>query len=431
MTFQEEQALENVYVMHTFARKPVEFVRGEGMLLYDDTNRAYVDFLSGIGVDSLGHAHPQLTRALSQQCEKLLHVSNYYYVEGRGELARRLSDLLNRGNESAEQPQWKTFFTNSGAESNECAIKLARLYARKRAAKLALEAGGDQAAVQAAQEAAPKTIVTLAQSFHGRTLATLAATAQPAKQEAFRPLPAGFISTPINDIAALQTLFEDQGNEICAVLVEVIQGESGVHPCTPEFLNEVRRLTEQTNTLMICDEVQCGIYRTGTYPFAFQHFGVVPDIVSMAKGIGGGVPMGACAAKSSVADAFEPGDHGTTFGGSCLAVAAATTVLSVIEETGLDRKVSEVGAYFIERLSEIPQIVEVRGRGLMVGVDLAHDIDATEVVSAALALEPGPGLVLNAPGKHTLRFLPPLICEKEDIDYCVEQLAGILAALQA
>ena len=416
--------------MHTFARKPVEFVRGEGMVLYDDANKPYLDFLSGIGVDSLGHAHPRLTQALSAQCEKLLHVSNYYYVEGRGELAKHLSTLLNDNNTDAELT-WETFFTNSGAESNECAIKLARLYARKQAGKRAQEAGGDQAVVQAAEEAAPKTIVTLDQSFHGRTLATLAATAQPAKQEAFRPLPGGFISTPINDIQALRTLFENQGSEICAVLLEVIQGESGVHPCTQEFLDEVRRLTRDTGALMICDEVQCGIYRTGGHPFAFQHFGIVPDIVSMAKGIGGGVPMGACSAQSSVASAFEPGDHGTTFGGSCLAVAAAQTVLSTIEETGLAQKITEVGAYFAQRLQALPSVVDVRGLGLMVGVDLAPGLSAPAVVSAALKLTSGPGLVLNAPGPSTLRFLPPLICEKEDVDYCIEQLGRILATMEA
>lgn len=427
MTLQEEQALENTYVMHTFARKPVEFTHGKGMLLYDDNEKAYVDFLSGIGVDCLGHAHPRLTQALSSQCEKLLHVSNYYYVEGRGELARRLSELLNSAADDSDSHPWQTFFTNSGAESNECAIKLARLYARKRAGKLAKEAGGDAAVAQAAEDGAPKTIVTLDRSFHGRTLATLAATAQPAKQDAFRPLPAGFISTPINDVQALQSLFQNQGSEICAVMVEVIQGESGVHPCNEEFLHEIRRLTSENHALMICDEVQCGIYRTGTRPFAFQHFNVVPDIVSMAKGIGGGVPMGACAARSDVAEAFEPGDHGTTFGGSCLAVVAAQTVLSTIEETGLAQKVTEVGAYFMERLREIPQIVDVRGRGLMVGVDLAEGLNAMDVVRAALALEPGPGLVLNAPGPSTLRFLPPLICEKKDVDYCVDQLACILS----
>lgn len=431
MTFQEEQTLENTYVMHTFARKPVEFTRGEGMLLFDDANKAYVDFLSGIGVTSLGHANPRLAKALSDQSEKLLHVSNYYYVEGRGELAKRLSDLLTCAQKAPHAQVWKTFFTNSGAESNECAIKLARLYARKRAAHLAANAGGDAGAIQAAEDAAPKTIVTLEQSFHGRTLATLAATAQPAKQEAFRPLPAGFVSTPINDVQALQTLFENQGSEICAVLVEVIQGESGVHPCTQEFLDAVRTYTSECGALMICDEVQCGIYRTGTYPFAFQHYNIEPDIVSMAKGIGGGVPMGACAARSEVADAFDPGDHGTTFGGSCLAVTAAHTVLSTIEETGLAQKITEVGAYFVERLKAIPQIVDVRGKGLMVGVDLADGIVASDVVNEALALEPGPGLVLNAPGVHTLRFLPPLICEKEDVDYCVEQLTYILSKMQA
>ena len=252
MTLAREMALESEYVMGTFARKPVEFVEGHGMTLIDDAGNEYLDFLSGIGVCSLGHCHPSIVQAVSDQAAKLIHVSNYYYIEHRGEVAQLLSNMLNAYVDEPSPETWKTFFANSGAEANECAIKLARLYARRRT-----EAAGKDA------ELAPRLIVTLAKSFHGRTLATLAATAQPAKQEAFQPLPAGFTATPINDVEALERLFETQGDRICAVMIECIQGESGVHPCTEEFIGAIRRLTEEHGALMICDEVQSGIFRTG------------------------------------------------------------------------------------------------------------------------------------------------------------------------
>lgn len=410
MSLEEQQELEESYVMHTFGRKPVEFVRGSGMVLEDDKGREYLDFIAGIGVISLGHCHPAVVRALQQQAEKLIHVSNYYYIEGRGEVARRLSDLLNHGAPAGAEP-WQSFFANSGAEANECAIKLARLYARRRT-----EAAGKDA------ELAPRLIVTLAKSFHGRTLATLAATAQPAKQEAFQPLPAGFTATPINDVEALERLFETQGDRICAVMIECIQGESGVHPCTEEFVGAIRRLTEERGALMICDEVQSGIFRTGL-PFGFQNFGVLPDIVTMAKGIASGVVAGACAAKSSIAAAFAPGDHGTTFGGSNIAMAAAHVTLSTLLAPGMGAQIESVGAYMRERLARLPHVQEVRGFGLMNGIDLTHEApSAPDVVAAGLEA----GLVLNATGPHTLRFLPPLICTEADVDVLVQKLEQLL-----
>ena len=217
MSFEEEKQLEETYVMHTFGRKPVELVSGQGMIAKDDKGNEYLDFIAGIGVNSLGHCHPALSEALAKQASRLIHVSNYYYIENLGELARDLSELLNETVPQDQREPWQTFFANSGAEANECAIKLARLHARRKA----LEAGSDRI---------PRTIVTLQRSFHGRTLATLAATAQPAKQEAFQPLPDGFVAVPANDIQAIEALFEQMGNEICAVLLEPIQGESGVHP---------------------------------------------------------------------------------------------------------------------------------------------------------------------------------------------------------
>ena len=409
MSLEEQQKLEDAYVMHTFARKPVEFVRGEGMRLYDDEGREYLDFIGGIGVISLGHCHPALVAALQGQAATLIHVSNYYYIEGRGQLAQKLSDLLNTGIPEGEQRTWQTFFANSGAEANECAIKLARLYARRKA---------DAAGI----ENAPRIVVSLERSFHGRTLATLAATAQPVKQEAFRPLPDGFMATPANDIAALETLFAQMGGKICGMLIEPIQGESGVNPCTKEFLEAARRLCTAYGALLMFDEVQCGMFRCGTYPFAFQHFGVVPDVVSMAKGIGGGMPMGACAAPAEIAAAYEPGDHGSTFGGSNLAIACANAVIDTVAREHIAENVAEVGAYLREQLAKLPHVVEARGKGLMVAAEFDAQVDAPALVLRALDC----GLVLNYTGPHTLRFLPPLVCTREDVDALVERLATLL-----
>lgn len=413
MSYTEQVALEDAYVMHTFGRKPVEFVEGGGMTLVDNEGKKYLDFLSGIGVVSLGHCHPAVVKAVADQAAKLIHVSNYYYIEHRGEVARLLSDMLNAEIPEAERASWKSFFANSGAEANECAIKLVRLFARQRA-----EQAGRPA------ESAPRVIVTLEGSFHGRTLSTLAATAQPAKQEAFQPLPSGFVSTPINDVAALEQLFAERGDEICAVMLECIQGESGVHPCTAEFLQAARRLTAERGALLVCDEVQCGIYRTGK-PFGFQNFGVTPDVVTIAKGVASGIPAGACAARGAAADTFGPGDHGSTFGGSNIAMAAARATLEELVAPGFADHVAEVGAYLRGRLAELPHVTEVRGLGLMVAVDLAEAApNANDVVLAGL----GAGLVLNATGPHTLRFLPPLICTKEDADALIERLAPLLQA---
>lgn len=419
MSLEQQQELESKYVMHTFGRKPVELVEGRGMRVKDAAGAEYLDFIAGIGVCCLGHCHPAVSEAIAKQAKKLIHVSNYYYIEGRGELAMQLSSLLSQGS-AGDAEDWQTFFANSGAEANECAIKLARLYARKRAKDKALAAGKSEAEAQSALDGAPRTIVVLDRSFHGRTLATLAATAQPAKQEAFQPLPGGFVSTPINDVAALEQLFADQGNGICAVMLECVQGESGVHPCTLEFLQAVRRLTENAGALMICDEVQTGIYRCGT-PFAFQHFGVTPDVVTMAKGIAGGIPMGACAAPNHVAQAYQPGDHGSTFGGSNIAIAAARATLQELEN-GYSDHVNAVGDYMREKLATLPKAVEVRGIGLMNAVDLDESVDAPSLVVKALDR----GLLLNATGAHTLRFLPPLVCEASDIDAMVEILTEVI-----
>ena len=409
MTLEQQRQLEDAYIMHTFGRKPVELVSGHGMRVVDDAGREYLDFIGGIGVVSLGHCHPALVDALSNQVSRLMHVSNYYYIEGRGELAKKLSDLLNETATEAERKQWQTFFANSGAEANECAIKLARLYARRKA-----ESRGESRF--------PRLIVTLERGFHGRTLATLAATAQPVKQEAFQPLPDGFVAVAPNDVDALKRLFADRGDDICAMLVETVQGECGVYPCSEEFLQVSRDLCAEHEALLMLDEVQCGMYRCGTYPYAFQHFGIVPDVVTMAKGIGGGMPMGACSAIAEVASVFEPGIHGSTFGGNNLAITAANTVIDTIAAEGIAENVETVGAYLRERLAGLSNVVETRGLGLMVAVDLSEECDAHAITVAALDA----GLLLNSTGPHTLRFLPPLVCTREDVDELVERLATLL-----
>ncbi|MEG2628429.1 MAG: acetylornithine/succinylornithine family transaminase [Raoultibacter sp.] len=399
MSYENEARLEDEYLMPTYGRKAVELVSGQGMRVNDSTGCSYLDFIAGVGADSLGHCHPAVVAALNAQAQRLIHVSNYYYIEGRGELAQTVSNLLNACVPLAQRSPWRSFFSNSGAESNECAIKLARLYSKR------FSHGG-------------LNIITLDHSFHGRTLATLAATAQPAKQESFKPLPQGFLHTPLNDSAALEALFAAHPQGICAIMLEVIQGESGVHPATAEFLQTASRLAHENGALLICDEVQTGIYRCGTYPFAFQHFSCTPDIVTIAKGIASGFPTGLCAARSEVAAAFAPGDHGSTFGGSPLAIAAARATLATIEEEGLPAQVSEVGAYFREQLATLEGVTQVRGRGLMCACDLAAGIDAFQVVARGLEN----GLLLNATGASTLRFLPPLVCTRSEIDELLAKL---------
>ncbi len=414
MSFEDAKKLDDAYVMHTFGRSPVEFVGGEGMRLTDSEGNSYLDFLGGIAVNCLGYNHPVLVDALQEQAGKLLHVSNYFHIEHRGEVARRISQLANAGegapkDASPDEPQqWRTFFANSGAEANECAIKLARLWAKR---------GGNGGF----------DIVCLNKSFHGRTMETIAATMQGWAQDPFKPLPGGFVSIDANDVEALREVFAQKGSGICAVLLEPIQGESGVHPMTQEFMEEVRSLTSEYGALMICDEVQTGLFRTG-WALAFQAYGVVPDVFTLAKAIAGGAPMGACVAKAEVSEAFRPGDHGSTFGGGPLVCAASDAVLTELTcgdapedkpGEGYLEHVREVGGYLAEQLAQLPHVVEVRGRGLIQGAELEPGLpDAHELVAAALEA----GAIINATGPTTLRFLPPLVCTRADVD----ELCGIL-----
>ena len=426
MSLAQQKALESDYVMHTFGRSEVEFTGGDGMKLVGDDGREYLDFLAGIGVCCLGHGHPVVRKAVAEQTEKLMHVSNYFYIEHRGEVAAMLSKLANNdmdgaraiadavaagdettaaalGAPAAGEQVWKTFFANSGAEANEGSMKLARLYAKR-------EGNGGN------------TIVCMRGGFHGRTLETIAATMQDWLQDSFRPLPGGFVACTPNDVDELRSIFASLGSEICAVMLEPIQGESGVHPMTQEFMEAARDLAHEAGAVLIADEVQCGVFRTGA-PFAFQNYGVESDIMSLAKGIAAGVPMGAVVAKKEIADVFRPGDHGSTFGGSNLAVAASAAALAELVRGGYAERAGELGSYMAEKLAGVPHVTEVRGAGLILGCDLDDAAgDAHDVVAKMLEA----GFVINATGAHTLRFLPPLICNEADVDALVAGLTKVL-----
>jgi predicted acetylornithine/succinylornithine family transaminase len=385
-------------VMDTFARIPVTFVRGEGMELFDSSGKRYYDFLSGIGTVGLGHSHPDVASAISEQVHKLTHVSNFFYVEHRAELADKLVELFGS---SA-----KVFFTNSGTEAVEGALKLARKwgYLHKPAAH---------------------TIVTTLGSFHGRTYGALSATGQPERAAAFAPLLPGFTHVPFNDCAALEATL---GDDTVAFMLEVIQGESGVWPATQEYLDTAVTLCRQHDILLIIDEVQTGIYRTGA-PFAFQHYRVKPDIITSAKGLGNGYPIGAVIARDEVSAAFSVGDHGTTFGGGPVGCAAARATLRAYDEfsaegRSITRHVQEVGEYAAEKLREMPFFVEVRGKGLMIGATLAPSVPCNAMqLRDALC---GAGFIVNAPGERNIRLLPPLVGTNMHMDLLVDAIYAIM-----
>ena len=387
----ETAAMDAAFHMGVYARKPVMFVSGEGMRLTDDEGREYLDFVSGIGAVNLGHSHPAVVEAVREQVGRLTHVSNLFFVEHRDELAADLVGLF--GGEA------KVFFCNSGAEANEGAIKLARRWGREK------------------RGAACHEIVTAERSFHGRTLATLAATGQPSKQEAFAPLPAGFSHVPLNDIDALEAAV---GPRTCAVMLEPVQGEGGVHPCDPAYLTAVRSLCDARDILLVFDEVQTGLYRCGE-PFAWQVYQVRPDIMCLAKSLANGLPAGAVVAHDEVASAFKPGDHGSTFGGGPVVCAAARACLSALASEHLGEKAVATGEYLREKLRDYARttgvVADVRGVGCMSAVEFSDPI-AAQVASAALER----GIVLNNIGAHILRVLPPLVCGVEEIDTLVATL---------
>ena len=369
------------------------FVRGEGSRLYDASGRAYLDFLSGLAVTSLGHAHPAVADAVCDQARTLLHVSNLYGTTIGPEVAATLDRLVGDG-----EPQGgRVFFCNSGAEANECALKLARRWAGP----------------------GRYVVVSAYGSFHGRTLATLHATGQPEKHEPYQPLPEGFRHVAWNDAAAVEKAAS--GDDVAAVILEPVQGEGGVNPATAEYFGAVRRLCDERGLLFIVDEVQTGLGRTGRW-FGFQHLDVVPDVVTMAKALGNGVPIGACWATEEAAAAFRTGDHATTFGGQPFATAAARAVLSVMQEEDVPIRARAAGERLRKGLEAIPAVADVRGLGLLLAARL-DGVDAKE--GAAQALDAG--LVVNPVSPTALRFAPSLLVSDEEIDEALGIVAEVLA----
>jgi acetylornithine/N-succinyldiaminopimelate aminotransferase len=377
--------------MPTYPPPRVTFVRGEGSYLFDGDGRRYLDCLSGLAVTSLGHAHPAVAAALHDQASTLLHVSNLFGTEPGPEVAGTLDRLVGDGEPAGGQ----VFFCNSGAEANECAIKLAR------------RAGGRGRHV----------VVSAYGSFHGRTLATLHATGQPAKHEPFQPLPEGFRHVPWDDLDALAAALDPA---VAAVLLEPVQGEGGVNPASTDYFQGVRRLCDERGVLLIVDEVQTGLGRTGRW-FGFQHFDVRPDVVTMAKALGNGVPIGGCWARADVASVFEPGDHATTFGGQPLATAAARAVLTVMQAEDVPQRAARAGARFRERLEVLPAVAGVRGLGLLLAVELSGR-DARDVNGALLDA----GLVANAITPTALRLAPSLLISNDEIDEATTIIEKVL-----
>lgn len=375
------------YLMPTYPAPTVTFVRGQGSYMWDEDGKRYLDFLSGLGVTSLGHAHPVVAEALCDAARTLLHTSNLYGTKPGPEVAATLDRLIGGGGQ--------VFFANSGAEANECAIKLARKWAGH----------------------GRYVVVSAYGSFHGRTLATLHATGQPAKHEAFQPLPEGFHHVAWQDLGALEKAVTP---EVAAILLEPVQGEGGVWPAGPEYFQGVRRLCDERGILFMVDEVQTGMARSGKW-WAFQHYGVRPDVVTMAKALGNGVPIGACWARAEVASAFSPGDHASTFGGQPLATSAARATLAVMEAEDAPARAEASGNYLRKLLGELPTVSSVRGLGLMLGIELAH-ADAKTVAEQCLQR----GLVLNGVTATALRLEPPLLISEDQMDEGVGILAAVL-----
>ena len=384
------------YFMNVFSgRYPLVADHGQGMKVYDKEGEEYIDFLAGIGVNALGYSHPKLVSAIKEQVKKAIHSSNLYYIEPQAYLEKLLIE---------KSCMDKLFFTNSGAEANEGALKLVRKYYRMNK-KRKFE------------------VITAENSFHGRSLATVTATGQDKYRAPFQPLPPGFETVPFNDLKAAQKAVTA---DTAAIMVEPVQGEGGVYPAEQAYLEGLRELCDDKDILLIFDEIQCGIGRTGSL-FAYEQYGLEPDIITLAKALGGGVPIGVFMAKKEVADAFSPGDHGSTFGGNHLATQAGYTTLMTIHEENLLENARKMGKYMVQRLNKLTEKMEmvqsVRGRGLMLALQLSEDIEAGEVVNKMF----DKGYLINAVQEHALRFLPPLIVDEEHIDGLVEALQEVLS----
>ena len=380
--------------MPVFGPPAVMFERGRGTELWDSNGKRYLDFLAGIAVVSLGHANPAVSEVVGDQLDRLLHVSNFFANPVATEAAVKVNDLLL----GATGHRGQIFFTNSGAESNECAIKLARKH------------GGRNR----------YTVVSALGSFHGRTLATLAATGQPAKHEPFAPMPEGFRHVPWGDLDAMRHAVD---GSVAAVLIEPIQGEGGVHPATTEYLRGIRDLCDEVGALMIVDEIQTGFARTGTW-FGFEPAGVSPDVVTLAKAMGNGMPVGACWARVDVAAAFEPGDHGSTYSGTAIATAAVNAVIDEMVRLDAPSLAERQGRRLVDGLRGVAGVLDVRGRGLMLGVELADGIDAKAVYLDLLER----GLIVNAVTPTTVRLVPPITVSDAEIDEAVGLIRSSLRA---
>ncbi|ACB73979.1 aspartate aminotransferase family protein [Opitutus terrae] len=388
--------LYDAYVLKNYARASLTLVRGRGTQVWDDTGKAYLDFTSGIAVSALGHCHPHWVAAVQRQAGELIHVSNLFRNPNQGELARRVVKAAGPG---------RVFFCNSGAEANEGLIKLARLHGMQKSG----------------EEGKCIKIICAKHAFHGRTYGGMSATPQEKIQKGFRPLVPGFAFAELNHLQSFVDLVDDQ---TAAIFIETIQGESGINPCTVEFLRGLRELCSQRNLLLMLDEVQCGIGRTGRF-YAFEHAGITPDAVGMAKGLGGGFPIGAMWVRDRYADLFHPGNHGTTFGGTPLACAAALAVLDVIERDGLLEKVRQQSGPWLQALQQLvtefpAQVKAVRGQGYLVGVQLASD-PAPYVAALREA-----GLLVPTAGNNVIRLLPPLNAPAEELARSVEILRSVL-----
>ena len=382
-------------VMNTYASSPINFEYGEGVWLFDKNKKKYLDALCGISVTNLGHCHPSITNAIQQQSNKLLHTSNLYKISSQENLAKKLCEISEMDN---------VFFSNSGSEANETAIKLARLMAHKKGLKNPI-------------------ILSMSGSWHGRTLATLTATGNAKIKEGFGPLPNGFTTVKFNDTESLIKIFDKQGKDICAVIIEVIQGESGINLATHEYLKTLEKLCKENDALFMVDEVQCGNGRCGNY-FAYQKFDLRPDVVTTAKGLANGIPIGACLAKDNAAEVLSPGTHGSTFGGNPIACSAALASIEVIEKFELTKNALNIGNQIIQglnnNLEEQEGIIDIRGRGLMIGIELNKDCS----VLFQTALEEG--LLINVTNKNIIRLLPPLIISSVEADIIVNKLSKLI-----
>ena len=382
------------HLMNTYARQPVAFVRGEGAYLWDEAGKRYLDAVAGVAVNGLGHAHPKLVKAIADQAATLIHTSNLYRMPRQEALADRLCELAGMD---------RAFFCNSGCEANEAAIKLARLYGHGKGIEV-------------------PTIIVMEKAFHGRTMATLTATGSRKIQAGFEPLLTGFARVPFNDLEAVRHVAE-HNKSVVAVLAEVVQGEGGINLMAPDYLAELRAICDVHGWLLMLDEVQTGIGRTGTW-FGFQHSGVMPDVIALAKGLGSGMPIGACLARGAAADVFKPGNHGSTFGGNPLACAAALATLDAIEDEKLldNARVrgEAIRSGLRQALAGVHGVVDIRGEGLMIGIEL--DRPCAELVAVARDA----GVLINVTADTVIRLVPPLIYGAVEVDALVSAVSGIV-----